>query len=344
MISDFQSGKSIKLIRNPEWDASTDSRPAYLDTIEWANNVTGPVSGRQIFSGSGLASGDPPTPGTVRRFARGAKDRIAFTPFANRWVSLNYIKKPFSDLNVRKAVAAAMDRRAMQLTRGGELAGTVATHFLPPTIAGFEEAGGEEGAGVDYLAKPAGDPALAAEYMKKAGFASGKYEGPPIRMVSSSDSPGKETASVVRRALESLGFKVQQRSVDAGVFYSKFCNVESELKKIDVCMNYGWLPDFNDPYAMLYANFSGDAIVSVNNSNPSLFNDKAINQEMNEAAQIADPKERAMKWGEIDKELVRKVAAVPWFWDKQPNVLSRDVAGVIAKWNATWDLSYMSRK
>jgi hypothetical protein len=37
-------------------------------------------------------------------------------------------------------------------------------------------------------------------------------------------------------------------------------------------------------------------------------------------------------------------AAVPWFWDNTPNIQSKDVQGVIAKWNAAYDLSYTSLK
>ena len=36
------------------------------------------------------------------------------------------------------------------------------------------------------------------------------------------------------------------------------------------------------------------------------------------------------------------VAAVPWFWDKTPNVVAKNVHGVVGQWNAAWDLSYMS--
>jgi peptide/nickel transport system substrate-binding protein len=84
--------------------------------------------------------------------------------------------------------------------------------------------------------------------------------------------------------------------------------------------------------------------VPVNNSNPSLFNDPEVNTAMREAAQVADPAERAKAWGDIDKLLVAKAAAVPWFWDAQPNIVSKNVQGVIAQWNAAWDLSYMSLK
>jgi peptide/nickel transport system substrate-binding protein len=344
MIQRYQAGRSMTLVRNPQWDPATDTRPAYLDRIEWGLNVDSTVAGRQIFNGSGLANGDTPTPATVKRFATQAKDRISFTPLGNRFVALNTQRKPLRNINVRKALAAALDRRAIQLARGGALIGDIASHFLTPTMSAFDDAGGVRGAGVDYLAKPAGDPALAATYMRRAGYASGKANGAPLVMFGSIDSPAKETAQIVRDAASSLGFDVKLRLQDQGTIYSKFCNVVSELRKIDVCANYGWLPDFNDPYAMLYANFSGNAIVPVNNSNPSLFDDPQVNAAMARGALISDEAQRAKAWGRIDKLLVEKVAAIPFFWDKVANIVSKDVHGVIAQWNAAWDLAYTSLK
>lgn len=344
MISEYESGKRIALVRNPRWDPKSDFKPAYLDRIEWSLNVDPNVSGRQVFSGTGLANADTPSAGAVKRFATRAKDRITFTPLGNRFVALNTQRKPFSDVNVRKAVAAALDRRAMQLARGGALVGQLATHFLPPTIPGYDEAGGVEGPGVDYLAKPTGDPAVAAKYMKLAGFPSGKAEGVKVVMLGSSDSPAKETATITRDAIASLGFDVSFRLLDQSTLYSKFCGVTSELKKIDVCGFAGWLPDFTDPYAMLTANFNGASIIPVNNNNSSLFDDPEVNAAMDKAALIGDDEERAKAWGAIDRRLVEKVAAIPFLFDSQPNIVSKDVQGVIGQWNAAWDLSYMSLK
>jgi peptide/nickel transport system substrate-binding protein len=344
MIQSYVPDRSITLVRNPEWDPRTDLRPAYLNRIEWTLNVDPAVSGRQIFSDTGLANYDTPAPGTIQRFATQAKDRITFTPLGNRFVALNTQRKPFSDINVRKAFAAALDRRAMQLQRGGAIVGDIASHFLPPAIPGFAAAGRVAGTGADYLSKPSGDRALAASYMRKAGFASGKANGTRIVMVGSNDSPAKETAQIIRDALASLGFDVSVRLVDQSIVYSRFCGLVSETKRIDVCANTGWIPDFTDPYAMLNSNFNGHAIVPVNNNNASLFDDPQINAAMEKAALISDPAQRARAWGKIDRQLVAQVPAVPYFWDKVANVASRDVYGVIARWNAGWDLSYMSLK
>jgi peptide/nickel transport system substrate-binding protein len=343
MIQSYTPDRSITLVRNPEWNPRTDRRPAYLDRIEWTLDVDPTVAGRQIFSGEGLANADTPTRGTIQRFATEAKDRITFTPVGNRFVALNTQRRPFSDVNVRKAFAAALDRRAMQLQRGGPLVGDIATHYLPPAIPGFEEAGGFAGPRADYLSKPTGDPALAAAYMRKAGFASGKANGEPIVMIGSGDSPAKETAQVTRAALESLGFNVNLQLVDQGIVVSR-CGVVKEMQRIDVCANVGWIPDFRDPYATLNPNFNGDAIAAVGNPNPSLFDDHKINAAMEEAARIRDEARRAKAWGRIDRQLVERVPGVPFLWDKTANVVSKNVYGVVARWIGSWDLSYMSLK
>jgi peptide/nickel transport system substrate-binding protein len=222
--------------------------------------------------------------------------------------------------------------------------GDIASHFLPAGVPGFDEAGGMKGPNPDYLANPSGNLEVAKSYMKKAGFADGTAGGQKVLLVGDNQSPAKEDALIVQDGLQKLGFKVQARLVEHSVFYSKFCQVEAQLKKIDTCTNFGWLPDFNDPYAMLNANFNGETIVPVNGNNASLFNDPTINSAMDKAAEIPDQKQRAKAWGDIDRQLVEQVAAVPWFWDKTPGIVSPDVVPVVAKWNAAFDLSFLSLK
>jgi peptide/nickel transport system substrate-binding protein len=343
MIQSYSAGKSLTLVRNPNWDGATDTRPAYVDKIIWKMGADPTVRDRQVLDGQSMVNGDTLAASTVKRAATQAKDQISFSPLGNRYVSLNTVKKPFSDLNVRKAVAAVMDRRAMQLARGGQLVGDVATHFLPPGLPGFDQSGGMEGTGADFLKNPSGDLKVAQEYLKKAGFASGKYNGPEIVMYGDNASPGSDTTQIVLRGLEQLGFKVKLHSVEHSAFYDT-CQTVSKVKThIDICANSGWLPDFFDPYAMINAVFNGEAIVPQNNVNMSLFDDKQINAEMDKAAELTGD-ERAKAWGDVDRRLTELMPAVPWFWDKQANLEAKNVHGVIAKWNAAWDLSWTSIK
>lgn len=342
VISKYSPGKSIALKRNPNWDPKTDFRPAYLDGVEWTIGADPNVSGRQILTGTHQVSGDTPSAPIVKLAATKHKDQISFTPLGNRYIAMNTTIAPFDDVNVRKAVLAATDRVALQLTRGGPIAGDIATHFIAPGAPGFEAAGGMKGPGVDFLANPRGDMKLAAKYLKLAGHSSGKYSGPPITMIGDNSDPAAKSAQVALQGFQKLGFDVKFRAVAHETMYSKFCNVPAQ--KVHVCPNVGWLPDFPDGYAWMYVPFNGNSITPQNNANWSQFNDPKINTAMDRAQEITDESKRADAWGEIDKLVTEQAAAVPWFWDNTPNIQSKDVQGVIAKWNAAFDLSYTSLK
>jgi peptide/nickel transport system substrate-binding protein len=344
-LTGYTSGKEIKLVRNPNWDPKTDWRPAYLDAIDVQEGFTDTDSAsKKILAGDAQVNGDFSLDApSLKLAATQYPEQLTLTPSGgNRYISLNTQEPPFDDINVRKAVIAASNRTDLRNTRGGELVGAVATHFIPPGIPGFEEAGGYEGdPNLDFVQDPDGDLALAEEYMRKAGFESGQCEGDcDIDMVGDDAPPGADTAEVFVNQLEQLGFNVSFQKVAHDVMYTKFCNVPKN--EPDVCPNVGWIKDFQDPQAMLLVPFSGDAIVPSNNSNWPLLDVPEINKAIDEAVYIDDPDQRAEAWGRIDQQVMAEAPAVPWVWDNQSNIHSADVAGVINLFNANWDLSFTS--
>ncbi|MGZ5556565.1 MAG: ABC transporter substrate-binding protein, partial [Candidatus Aminicenantales bacterium] len=150
----YKAGKSIELVRNPNWDASKDFRPAYLDEILLRTNATDAnVAGRQVLQGENLVLDTNPPAQVLKRVVQRQKDQLVTLPGGGfRWFPLNRTIKPLDDLNVRKAILAAFDRTAAIKARGGTFVGKPGTHFIPPGIGGFEEAGGEKGPGFDFLA------------------------------------------------------------------------------------------------------------------------------------------------------------------------------------------------
>jgi peptide/nickel transport system substrate-binding protein len=348
MVQSYAPGKEIKLVRNPNWDSSTDQRPAYLDSIDIQEGFSDTVSAaKKILTGNSEVNGDfgiPPE--GLKLAATKYPDQLALTPGSgNRYIGLNTTKPPFDNINVRKAVIANSDRTALQKTRGGPLAGAIATHIIYPNFPGFEEAGGLKGPNLDYLQHPTGDPQLAASYMKKAGFSSGKCEGSncSITMVADDAPPGSDTAAVAKDQFSQLGFHVNLQNVTHDLMYTKFCNVPKN--EPNVCPNVGWLADFHDPQTMLDPTFNGENIVSSNNSNWPLLNDKSLNAAMDKAKLIVDTNARNAAWGKIDDEIMAQAPVIPWFWDNEANAESSNVAGVGMLWNeGTWDLSYTSLK
>ena len=79
------------------------------------------------------------------------------------YISFNFTKKLWQDINLRKAVAHAINRKAMvdNIYQG---MGEVAKHPLPPNIWGWNK----DVPDITY------DPELAKEYLAKAGYPEGK--------------------------------------------------------------------------------------------------------------------------------------------------------------------------
>jgi peptide/nickel transport system substrate-binding protein len=342
----YEAGKQIHLVRNPNWKQGQDPRPAYVDEVQInEGNDDATVSARKILEGESMVSGDqPPPPAVLREALTQRKSQVQLVPGGGgRWIAMNTTIKPFDNVDVRRAVAAGFDRDALRLTRGGAVIGDIATHYIPPGLLGFDEAGGLKGPGIDFMSNEKGDMDLAAEYFKKAGYASGKYEGSEeLLMVGDNSEPGNKTAEVAKEQFTRLGFKVRLRQVTHESMYTKFCNVPKA--NVAICPNVGWLKDFADPQTYLDPTFNGENILPANNSNWSQLDDKEINADMDAAALLTDPAERAKAWSEIDKKVTELAPAIMWLWDKTPNIESSNVNGVIDEDNALWALPYTSLK
>jgi peptide/nickel transport system substrate-binding protein len=340
----YQASKKLVLVRNPNWDKSTDYRPAYLNRIVFLGGNDLTVGSRKILQGDSFVSGDfaaPPVPVFKEALTR-YKDQVLIQPGDSfRLIALNVTVKPLDNVNVRKAIAAVIDKNALIATRGGPRIGEPATHYLPPFMPGFQEAGGRATT-LDFMKSPSGNLALAQQYMKKGGFPSGKYSGPPLLMVGDNAQPAQNTGEAIQSQLQQLGFKLTYRQVPHEVVNAKFCGIPKQ--KVAICPNFAWGKDFYDSQSMLDPIFNGKNITASGNVNQSNLNDKALNAAMDKAELITDPKARAAAWGTIDKQVTAAAAAVPWIWDNQVNMRSKNVNGVTSNNNTAWDLTFTSIK
>jgi peptide/nickel transport system substrate-binding protein len=305
-LSGYRPGGSIQLVRNPNWVAATDYRPAYLTSILIRTNATNTsAAARQVAAGRDLL---------------------------------------FDNINVRKAVMAGFDRVAARRARGGADVGDIATHFLPPDLPGFAEAGGYDGfPDIDYFNKDnaSGNRALAAKYFKAAGYKSGKYEGnEQLLVVGANADPGKAQAEVASAQLQKMGFKTRLRLVPQDAVYTDWCQVPS--KKVAMCGGAGWFKDFADPQSMLEPIFKGSLISrDGGNLNYSMLDDRKVDAAM-DAAAMATGDERLRQWAAIDKMLIGDAAAIPFLWDKTTLLHAPNVASVPNPYIALWDLSFTS--
>jgi peptide/nickel transport system substrate-binding protein len=339
-------GKSLTLVRNPNWNASTDFRPAYLDEIYVHIGGKNTVLDRQVLEGTNVVNNEPSTPQSILKLAdQSYKEQLEVSPGAGaHYIGVNTAHGPFKNENLRKAFWAKLNRTALDKARGGSIFTNIATHFLYPTTPGFEQSGGLTGPKTDFNEHLEGSSAVAEKYMKLAGYPSGKYTGGgTITVVGATGSPTEQDAEIVNTTLKELGFNTKFTLDESSIMYAKFCNVPKE--EIDVCPSVGWINDFADPQTTLNITFSGKYINTTGNVNWSQFNNPEINNAMVAAESVNGKEARAAAWAKIDEKLVEHAAAIPFDWDKQGMVEGKGVKGVGDLWDVgEWDYSWTSLK
>lgn len=341
----YQTGKSLTLVRNPNWKQNGDPRPAYLDQINIKIGGDATVIGQQVLKGSSSVQLDTPTQSTVKLAYQQYPQDITFTSGSgDHYVALDNQHGVFSNVNLRRAAWANLDRAAIIKLRGGSLTGEPATHFIYPGVNGFEQAGGYPGPQVPWNKSLTGNLQVAEQYMKAAGYKSGKYTGnQTVQIVGANNGNSPAIMQLLNSDLTQLGFKTHVSPVDQSVMYAKYCGVPKQ--NIDACPTVGWIRDFADPLTVLYATFYGPAIVPTNNSNWGQVNNPQINAAMQKAALVSDPTARAQAWANVDKMLVDQAVAIPEDFDNQANIKSSNVIGVNAIWDeGSWDLNFTSLK
>ena len=338
-------GKSATLVRNPNWNASSDIRPAYLDEIQIKIGGTNSVIGKQVLEGTNIVENEPPAQSNVRLAAEKYKSQLEISPGAGtHYIGVDNQHGPFKNENLRKAFWAALDRTAMDRARGGKLVTDVMTHFLYPTIPGFEQSGGLAGPKFDFNEHPEGDKSVAEKYMKLAGYPSGKYTGgETIEIVGAKGNPAEQDAEIVNQTLKNLGFTTKFTLVETATMYAKYCNVPKE--EVDVCPSVGWIADFGDPQTVLNITFNGKFINATGNVNWSQAKDAALEKEMTEGESVVGQAARASAWAKIDEHIVEKALSIPFDYDKQANIEGSQVQGVGDLWDVgEWDYSWTSLK
>jgi peptide/nickel transport system substrate-binding protein len=342
MIQSYEPGRSLTLVRNPNWNRQLDGlRPAYADKIVWSAGNDATVAARQTLASSNLLMADSPPANVLKTAYESKKTQLSIGPLGIYYVALNTQTPPFNNINLRKAAIAAANREGYLLARGGKLVGTVATHFIYPEVTGFQQSGGYAGFGEDYLSSPTGNMTVACKYMKAAGYPNCKYTGSAnVLIVGSNADPGPQEMQVVQAGLGALGFQTTIKAVPQQTMYSKFCGYVKA--KVQVCPTAGWIEDFPDPYAALFVPFSGEAIVPINNSNWAVLNDPAVNKAMDDAAAITNQSQRLAAFAAVDKRIVDDAPAIPEVWSDNALLEGSSVHGVLDPWNDDWNLSFSS--
>jgi peptide/nickel transport system substrate-binding protein len=339
----WDPGKKIILVRNPKWDASTDTiRKAFPDSIEISEGFEdAAIQTDKILASEFDNNWDTAVPAEKVQSILGNPTQKPLLHIQNapcvRYVALNVTVKPFDNVHVRRAVAWVLNKDAMRKPRGGAAAGDIATHMLIPGYGGFNESGGKTSDPYD-TPKKQGDLTKALAEMKLAKNdgvpvdANGKYTGPAVFGVGGNAGAAPKTADQIVSDLGKIGIRVSPLSrFDGNTMYTNW--YQQPAKHVAIAPNSAWCNDYPSSLStiapLVQGPGPGGSFPAVKNNNYSLWNDPDTNALIAKAAKTTKASELNKIYGDIDKRILDQVPLVPWLWDASPNMVSPRVKNYV---------------
>jgi peptide/nickel transport system substrate-binding protein len=284
-ISDAQ----LVLVRNPSYDAKTDSRAARENSPDRFVFVasTSPFSIlTKLEAGELEDSFLTAGPKVVGKYAERAKRRgLLHVDSADWvfWITMNLTRPPFDDVHVRRAMNWVLDRAALQDAWGGPAAGPIAQHVVPDQLLGnrlerfapFKTPGDHgdlararaELARSKYANRGGVCTAKACKGIHITGFLGpgfGPYAAYPREFASLVFgvvyAPSERMAPILKAAAARLGLTFKEHLGEAGV----------PADNVPISQPENWYKSYSDPASYLEPLFAGDGIVPRGGFNFSL--------------------------------------------------------------------------
>jgi peptide/nickel transport system substrate-binding protein len=329
----------ITLERNPRWDAGEDFRPAFVDRIVLEQRSPGAAAlARRVLGGRAAVNGSEPAQAELAVALRARPAQVALPPAGEiTFIALNTRLAPFDKPDVRRALSAVLDRDTLRAALGGDVVGEVPTHWIPPGVPGFAQAGGLAGPDLDFLASSGGNLALARRYLRRAGYAGRRISRLPVlELVARRQPSGAAFAAATRKALAALGLRSHVRFLAFGPFI-RAC---SRARRVAACLGYTWQRDLDDAASVLPPLFGAQGLQA--GTNVSRLSDPSLQRLMEQAATTTGEADRAGRWADADRQVTELAPGVPIVWNREPNLRSEDVKGVLDPDLAAWNLSFTS--
>ncbi|ADP82865.1 ABC transporter substrate-binding protein [Pseudofrankia inefficax] len=322
-IAEYTPNKSMKLVRNDQWDPSTDTvNKALPDEIDITMGLEATDIDNRILAGDADVFLDQ----TGVQSATQAKVHSDSSIFKTvdlsgflRYLSITTDVKPFDNVHCRNAVAWAVNKQAQSLARGGPDAGQPATTMLPPTLQYYKS--------FDLFPTPnnAGDIAKAKEELK----ACGKPNGFSTILTSRTRPAEVAQAVALQSDLKKIGVTVTIDKFDASQYFSSVLGIPKNVqaKGYGLALT-GWGADWPAPYGFFSSIVDGRKILPQGNSNYASLNSATVNGGIDKALGSDDPAVDQAAWTQVDKGVVESAAYVPLLYDKAVNIYSNKVTNV----------------
>ncbi|MBL1109835.1 ABC transporter substrate-binding protein [Streptomyces sp. 5-8] len=319
-VAENKVGKSLKLVKNPNWDPKTDSvRHQYVDGFDFQFGVTESTQTKRLIADEGdnknaiqLTGGVEATqiqdvinnPDASKRTVKGYQPYVMTLTF-----NLDRVK----DKKVREAVTYAVNSKSLIAGEGGAYGGDVAPNYFAPTLPGYEASYDPYG----RLKAPQGNIAKAKEILKSVPAAEKK-----LVLAYANSEPGQKRKVAIEDALTKVGFDVVAKEVDAASYYEQI----GKLKNPYDMYVTGWGQDWPSPGTVVTPIYDGSQVFD-GSANYSHVKDPKVD-ELIKKALTQQPAEAAKTWKEAQHYLLENVIpAAPLWYTKQFQLSGSNVGG-----------------
>jgi len=265
----WRRGASLRLVRHPGYFRAGEP---YLDAVEWTFNMKA-LAQRVRFERGELDLARELTDADATRFMsdprwKGLGSMEADTSIYGE--SMNTRMAPFDNVEIRRAVAAAVDREHLRLVQPSRM--SVLTQALPRTVWDDASSGDLPFDGQRY------DYPAALEHMKKAGYPFDPATGAggwlaPIDYLLYDQGLDVYTAQLVQQDLAKIGLRLRLQLVS----YSAFLTLQ-ERAGASAMSQGNWMLDYPDPSSVFDPLFTTDAIAVEGSFNTAFYSNPRFDE------------------------------------------------------------------
>jgi peptide/nickel transport system substrate-binding protein len=308
----WTKGKGGTFVRNPKWDAKTDTvRKALPDSIVFVEGLTNEVIAQRLISDQGndkFTVTDrqvPPSfqPQVLANASMKSRFENVDAPFVD-YLTPNFktLKNPL----VRQALAVSTDKTGYITANGGATSGRPAQTLISPSVLGYKAFNA-------FNAPDNGDAAKAATLLKQAAVKT-PY---PINFTYNGGTPTSEKyAAALKAGWERNGnFKVTLNEL-TDTYYDVVQN-PANAGKYDVTWA-GWGADWPSASTVIPPLFDSRVNLSAasNGQDYGYYDNADVNKKIDEAYATTDLTKQFGLWGDLDEQLAKDVAYIPLAYEK----------------------------
>ncbi|GAA0369572.1 ABC transporter substrate-binding protein [Actinoallomurus spadix] len=310
-FENYTPGKSMALVRNTNWDPSTDpNRKQLPDRIEVQLGINADDLDNRLINGSL----DSDVVGTGVQAAAAAKiqsqarlkKNADAAPTARLWyTAISGDVAPFDNIHCRRAVEYAADKTAMQTAFGGPLSGgDVATHLMMPLIPGSKDIN-------PYPSGPGnhGDIAKAKQELAACGKPNGFKTVLTARTERVKEVNG---ALALQQSLAKVGIQAEIKKFPQGDYFKLYAGKPEYVKKNGLgLIMMAWGADWPEGFGYLSQIVDSRVIRDAGNTNLGV-KDPAVDKLVDQAAVTADATARNDLWAQIDAKVMDDAYIMPF--------------------------------